>query len=148
MPSHHCRIDQVVRQQLDPATTTRGGFGHRCRADGLRVLDLRGANDHLQSGFWQRGSLLCSSCHGGLSGGHLHRLGGYFGSLLSLWCQLLHGHRRWDIAPFGLSACQREDKCISHMRLRLLFGGYYNLSRVLTFNYIQSPNMRVPFHSG
>jgi hypothetical protein len=72
MPSYRCRIDQVIRQQLDPATTTRGGFGHRCRADGLRVLDLRGANGHLQSGFWQRGSLLSSNRHGGLSGGHLH----------------------------------------------------------------------------
>jgi hypothetical protein len=116
MPSHRGRIDQVVRQQLDPATTTRGGFGHRCRADGLRVLDLRGANDHLQSGFWQYGSLLSSSRRGGgLSGGHLHRLEGFSGSLLSLRCQDLHGHRCWDIAPFDLSACQREDKCINHI---------------------------------
>jgi hypothetical protein len=27
MPSHRCRVHQVVRQQLDPATTTGGGFG-------------------------------------------------------------------------------------------------------------------------
>jgi hypothetical protein len=52
MLSHRCQIDQVVRQQLDPATTTRSGFGHRRRADWLRVLDLRRADDHLQSGFW------------------------------------------------------------------------------------------------
>jgi hypothetical protein len=58
MPSHRYRVDQVVRQQLYSATTTCGGFGHRCRADGLRVLDLRGANDHLQSRFWLRGGLL------------------------------------------------------------------------------------------
>jgi hypothetical protein len=32
---------------------------------------------------------------------------------MSSWCQLLHGHRRGDFAPFGLSACQQEDKCIS-----------------------------------
>jgi hypothetical protein len=115
MPSHRCRIDQVVRQQLDPATITRGGFGHRCRADGLRVLDLRGTNDHLQSGFWQRGGLLSPGYRGSLSGGHLHQLGGSFGSLLSLWCQVLHGHYRWDLTPFGLSACQREDTCISHI---------------------------------
>jgi hypothetical protein len=39
--SHRCQNDQIVRQQLDPATTTRSGFGHRRRADWLRVLDLR-----------------------------------------------------------------------------------------------------------
>jgi hypothetical protein len=31
-----------------------------------------------------------------------------------LWCQLLHGHRRRDVAPFGLGTCQQEDKCISN----------------------------------
>jgi hypothetical protein len=108
MPSHRCRIDQVVHQQLDPVATTSGGFSHRCRADWLRVLDLRQANDHLQSWFWQRGSFLSSSRHGGFSGGHLHRLGGSSGSLLSLWCQVLHGHHRWDIAPFDLSACHEK----------------------------------------
>jgi hypothetical protein len=113
MPSRRCRVDQVIRQQLDPAATTCGGFDHRRRADGLRVLDLRGADDHLQSGFWLRGGLLSSGCCGGLSDGHLHQLGGSSSSLLHLWCQILHGHRRWDLAPFGLSACQREDKCIS-----------------------------------
>jgi hypothetical protein len=25
----------------------------------------------------------------------------------------MHGHHRWDVAPFGLIACQEEDKCIS-----------------------------------
>jgi hypothetical protein len=34
-------------------------------------LDLRGADDHLQSGFWLRGGLLSSGRCGGLSGGHL-----------------------------------------------------------------------------
>jgi hypothetical protein len=101
MPSHRYWIDQVIRQQLYPAATTRGGFGHRRRADGLRVLDLRGADDHLQSGFWQRGGFLSSGRCGGLSDGHLHQLGGSSSSLLHLWCQILHGHRRWDVAPFG-----------------------------------------------
>jgi hypothetical protein len=31
-----------------------------------------------------------------------------------LWCQVLHGHRRRDVAPFGLGTCQQEDKCISN----------------------------------
>jgi hypothetical protein len=30
-----------------------------------------------------------------------------------LWCQALHGHRRWGVTPFGLSVCQEENKCIS-----------------------------------
>jgi hypothetical protein len=30
-----------------------------------------------------------------------------------LWCQILHGHRRRDVAPLGLDTCQQEDKCIS-----------------------------------
>jgi hypothetical protein len=93
--------------------TTCGGFGHRCRSDGLRVLDLRGANDHIQNGFWLCGGLLSLGRRGGSSGGHLHQLGGSSSSLLSSWCQPLHGHRRGDFAPFGLSACQQEDKCIS-----------------------------------
>jgi hypothetical protein len=113
MPSHRCRVDQVIRQQLYPAMTTCGGFSHRRGADGLRVLDLLGADDHLQSGFWLRGGLLSSGRRGGLSGGHLHQLGGSSSSLLSFWCQVLHGHRRWDVIPFGLSACQREDKRVS-----------------------------------
>jgi hypothetical protein len=54
VPGHRCRVEQVVCQQLHPATTTRGGFSHRRRADGLRILDLRGADNHLQSSLWQR----------------------------------------------------------------------------------------------
>jgi hypothetical protein len=37
---HHRRLDKIVRKQLYPATTTRGGLRHRRRADGLCVLDL------------------------------------------------------------------------------------------------------------
>jgi hypothetical protein len=76
-------------------------------------LDFHGADDHLQSGFWRRGGLLSSGRCGGLSDGHLHQLGGSSSSFRHLWCQILHGHRRWDVAPFGLSAYQQEEKCIS-----------------------------------
>jgi hypothetical protein len=76
-------------------------------------LDLRGAKNHIQSGFWLCGGLLSLGRRGGSSGGHLHQLKGSSSSLLHFWCQILHGHRRWDVAPFGLSACQRKDKCIS-----------------------------------
>jgi hypothetical protein len=60
-----------------------------------------------------RGGLLSSGRCGGLSDGHLHQLGGSSSSLLHFWCQPLRGHRHGDLAPFGLSACQREDKRIS-----------------------------------
>jgi hypothetical protein len=75
-------------------------------------LDLRGVDNHLQSSLWRHGGLLSSGCHGGLLGGLLHRLGGFFSSFRHLWCQILHGHHRRDVAPFGLGTCQQEDKCI------------------------------------
>jgi hypothetical protein len=81
--------------------------------DGLRGLDLRGVNDYLQSRFWLRGGLLFPGRRGGLSNGHLHQLGGSSSSLLSSCCQVLHGHCQWDVVPFSLSTCQREDKRIS-----------------------------------
>jgi hypothetical protein len=62
------------------------------------------------------GSVAASSppgFRGGSSGGHLHRLEGSSGSLLSLWCQVLHGHRRQDLVPSGLGTCRQKDKCIS-----------------------------------
>jgi hypothetical protein len=90
--------------------------------DWLRVLDLRRANDHLQSGFWQRVVPFSSSRRGGFSGGHLHRLGGFYGSLLSPWCYIFNEYRRRDIASLGLNTCRQEDKCIiPTWRLRLLF---------------------------
>jgi hypothetical protein len=71
---------------------------------------------------WQRVITLSSSRRGGFSGGHLHRLGGFSGSLLSLRCHILNGHRRRDIASHGLGTCCQEDKGISQTwRLRLLF---------------------------
>jgi hypothetical protein len=70
-------------------------------------------DDHLQSGLWRRDGLLSSGRHGGLFGGYFHWLGGSSSSLRHLWCQILHGHRRWDVAPFGFNACQEENKCIS-----------------------------------
>jgi hypothetical protein len=33
---------------------------------------------------------------------------------MDLWCRLLHRHPRRDVTAFSLSACQREDKCISN----------------------------------
>jgi hypothetical protein len=30
-----------------------------------------------------------------------------------LWCQILHGHSRRDVAPFSLGTCQQEDERIS-----------------------------------
>jgi hypothetical protein len=43
------RLDKIVRQKFYHAAATRGSLRHRRRADGLCVLDLRGANSHLQS---------------------------------------------------------------------------------------------------
>jgi hypothetical protein len=111
--SHCCSVDEVICQQLDPATTTRSGLGHRRRADRLRILDLRRADDHLQTGFWQRVVPSSSSCRGSFSGGHLQWLGGFYGSLLSSRCHVLYGHRQRDLSFLGLSTCWQEDKCIS-----------------------------------
>jgi hypothetical protein len=58
MLGHRCRLDKIVREQLYPAATTRGDFRHRRRADGLCVLDLCGADSHLQSDLWRRGDPL------------------------------------------------------------------------------------------
>jgi hypothetical protein len=49
--SYHRWVDKIIRQQLDPATTTRRGSEHWRRADWLRVLDLWRANDYFQSRF-------------------------------------------------------------------------------------------------
>jgi hypothetical protein len=86
------------------SATTRGGLRHRCRADGLRVLDLRGADRHLQSNLWWHGGLLSSGHRGGFLDDLFHRLGGSLSSLWRLWCRLLHGHSCRDVAPFGLDA--------------------------------------------
>jgi hypothetical protein len=71
-------------------------------------------DNHLQSNLWRHGGFLSSGGRGGLFGGLLHLLGGSSGSLRLLWCQVLHGHRRRDVTPFGLGTCQEEDKCISN----------------------------------
>jgi hypothetical protein len=42
-------VDKVVCQELNPTTTTRGGSGHWCRADWLRILNLRRTDDYFQS---------------------------------------------------------------------------------------------------
>jgi hypothetical protein len=106
--SHRRWVDQIIDQQLGPATTTRRGFGHRRRADWLRVLDLQRADDYLQSGFWQRVVAFSSSRHGSLSDGHLHRLGGSTGSSLSSRCHVFNGHRSRDITTLGFSTCHQS----------------------------------------
>jgi hypothetical protein len=113
MLGHRRRLDKIVRKQLYPAATTRGGLRHRRRADGLCVLDLRGADSHLQSGLWRRGDSLSPGRHGGLLDDFFHRLGGSFRSLRDLWCRLLHRHPCRDVTTFSFSTCQREDKCVS-----------------------------------
>jgi hypothetical protein len=118
---------------------TRGGFSHRRREDGLRVLDLQGEDDHLQSGFWRCGGLLSSGRHGGLLGGYLHQLGGSSGSLRHLWCQILHGHRRWDVAPFSLGTCHEEDKCINDYDYS--FGGTISSAEYLPSTTLASGNV-------
>jgi hypothetical protein len=73
-----------------------------------------GADNHLHSSLWRHGGLFSSGGHGGFLGGLLHWLGGSFSSLRHFWCQPLHGQHRRDVTPFGLGACQDEDKCISN----------------------------------
>jgi hypothetical protein len=41
VPRYRSRVDKVVCQELNTTTTTRGGSRHWCRADWLRILDLR-----------------------------------------------------------------------------------------------------------
>jgi hypothetical protein len=84
VPSYRRWIDKVIRQQLDPTTTTFLSSGHWRRADWLRVLDLWRANDYFQSRFWRHVVALPSSCRGGFFNHHLHRLGGFFGSSLGV----------------------------------------------------------------
>jgi hypothetical protein len=77
---------------------------------------------------------LSSSRRGGFSGGHLHRLGGFSGILLSPWCHVFNGHRRRDITSLGLSTCRQEVKCISHTGDYDYSFGLITPERVLTFN--------------
>jgi hypothetical protein len=110
MLGYRRRLDEIVREQLYPAATTRGGLRHRRRANGLCVLDLGGADSHLQSNLWRRGDCLSP---GGLLDDLLHGLGGSFRSLRGLWCQPLHRHPCRDVTALSSSTCQRDDKCIS-----------------------------------
>jgi hypothetical protein len=121
-------LDEIVRKQLYPAATTRGGLRHRRRADGLCVLDLGGADSHLQSNLWRRGDRLSP---GGLLDDPRHGLGGSFCSLRGLWCQPLHWHPCRDVTTF--SACQKDDKCISAYD----YSSWSSAAsrRVLTFDY-------------
>jgi hypothetical protein len=86
MLGHRRRLDKIVREQLYSAVTTRGGLRHRRRADGLCVLDLRGADSNLQSDLWRRGDPLSPGGHGGLLDDFFHRIRGSTRSLRDLWC--------------------------------------------------------------
>jgi hypothetical protein len=44
-----CWVDQIVRQKLDPTTTSCGGPGHWRRTDRLRILNLWRTDDYFQA---------------------------------------------------------------------------------------------------
>jgi hypothetical protein len=102
------RLDEIVRKKLYPTATTRGGLRHRRRADGLCVLDLGGADSHLQSNLWRPGNRFSP---GGLLDDLRHGLRGSFCSLRGLWCQPLHWHLHRNVTTFN--ACQKDDMYIS-----------------------------------
>jgi hypothetical protein len=99
------------RQDHPLTTRARHDYSSRLRTLELSRLAPRpgslASGDHLQSEFWQRVLALPSSRRGGFSDGHLRRLGGSSGSLLSLRCHIFNGHRRRDIASLGLSTCRQ-----------------------------------------
>jgi hypothetical protein len=92
-------------------------------------------DDHLQSGFWLRGVVLPSSRRGGFFGGHLHRLGGFYGSLLSSRCHVFYGHRRRDLVSLGLGTCRQKTSVSVNMATTTTLRRHFDFSRVLTFNY-------------
>jgi hypothetical protein len=122
MLGYRRRLDEIVREQLYPAATTRGGLCHWRRADGLCVLDLGGADSHLQSNLWRRGDRL--SPGGLLSRGPLPQPPGPLVSTSAL-APLQGCHH--------LQRLSKRDKCISAY-------DYSSWSpaasrRVLTFDY-------------
>jgi hypothetical protein len=122
------RLDEIVRQKFYPAAATRGSLCHRRRTDGFCVLDLRGADSHLQSNLWRRGDRLSP---GDLLDDLRSRLGGSFRSLRGFWCQLLHRHPRRDVTTF--STCQQHDMGVSAYD----YSSWSSAAsrRVLTFDY-------------
>jgi hypothetical protein len=107
--TRYCRrVDEVIRQKFDPTTTTRGGPGHRCRTDRLRILNFWRADDYFQVLLWQYIVALLSGHHGGSSAGYLHRLGGCSGGFLGLRRQAFHGHRLGDGVSFSFGPCQQK----------------------------------------
>jgi hypothetical protein len=103
--SYRRRVDEIICQQLNSTTTTRGGSRHWRRADRLRVLDLWRKDDNLQSLFWRHVIAFSFGHRGGLFAGHLHRLGGSSGSSLGLCCQAFNGHRLGNSASLGFGTC-------------------------------------------
>jgi hypothetical protein len=102
-------VDQIICLQLNSTTTTRGGPKHWRRTDRLRVLDLRRTDNNLQSRFWWHVVAFSFGHRGGLSTGHLHRLGGSSGSSLGLRCQAFNGHRFENSASLSFGTCKQED---------------------------------------
>jgi hypothetical protein len=45
---YHRWVDEIVRQKLDPTTTSRGGPGHRRRTDRLYILNFWRTDDYFQ----------------------------------------------------------------------------------------------------
>jgi hypothetical protein len=57
-------------------------------------------------------------------------------SLLSFWCQVLHGHRRWDVcSPRPQRLSTRRQAHQHYLTPTTILRGYYSLNRVLTFDY-------------
>jgi hypothetical protein len=46
---HRRWVDEIVRQKLDPTTTSCGAPGHRRRTDRLRILNLWLTDDYFQA---------------------------------------------------------------------------------------------------
>jgi hypothetical protein len=47
--TRYCRrVDEIIRQKLDPTTTSRGGPGHQRRMDRLRILNLWRTDNYFQ----------------------------------------------------------------------------------------------------
>jgi hypothetical protein len=106
VPSHRCRVDKIVRQQLEPATTTHHGFGHWRQADWLRAWISGERMTSSRAGSGSKSSpfppvlAVDSSMVTSISSGD------FSGSLLSLRCHILNGNRQRDIASLSLSTCR------------------------------------------
>jgi hypothetical protein len=129
------RVDEIVRQKLDPTTTSRGGPRHWRRTDWLRILNFWRMDDYFQVRLWQYIVTLPFGYHGGSSAGYLRWLGGYSGGFLGLRHQAFNGYSLVDGASLGFGPCQQKT-----YGLVSLGGHDYSLrktasAQVLTFYY-------------